>query len=103
MHPYSEGRCDDRREGMRRLIRGRRVGKELHKIALCTSTTDQIAASIPAQLGSLVCTTLLRVKTRAMEMIQVLPSTGQQIQNYLYAKGGPEEPLACPIPFGRGK
>jgi len=74
MHPYSEGRCDDKSDGIRRLIRGRKVGKELHKIALCTSITDQTAASVPAQLGSVVCTTLLRVKARAMEIIHVLPS-----------------------------
>ena len=70
--------CDDVSDGMRRLIRGRKVGKELHKMALCTSTTDQTAASVPAQLGSVVCTTLLRVKARAMEMIHVLPSTNQR-------------------------
>lgn len=83
MHPYSERRWDDRRDGMRRLIRGRRVGKELHKMALCTSTTDQTAAPVPAQLGSVVCTTSLRVKARAMEMMHVLQDASQRKCNYL--------------------
>jgi hypothetical protein len=65
---------------MKRLIMGRRVGKELHKMALWTSIIDQTAASVPAQLGSLVCTTLLRVNARTMEMIHVLPSVSAKMQ-----------------------
>lgn len=59
---------------MRRLTRGRKVGKELHKMALCTSITDQTAASVPVQLGSVVRSTSARVKARTMEMIHVLQS-----------------------------
>jgi hypothetical protein len=98
MPPYSEGRCDDRIEGKRRLIRGRRVGKELHMMALCTSITDQTAASVPAQLGSVVCTTELRVKARAMETIHALPSTSQRTRNYLCSKGDSGEWRAGMVP-----
>jgi len=76
MYPYSDGRCVDRRDGIRRLRRGRRVGKELHKIAVWTSIIDQTAARVPSQLRSVVCSTLFRAKAWTTEMIHVLVSKG---------------------------